>query len=161
MLAVEVNPKISLDEWMTYVESHPEGTHYHLPQWQAIIKESLGHKPFYVFAKDEAGKLCGVLPLFQIKSPFTGTRLVSLPFANSCGPLANSPETTEALVNKAKGLCDQMRCRYLEIRTTRPLSLDLEVSEFFHTYVLETSESRTVWERADRRARWAVGKAGR
>ena len=161
MLALEVNPRIPTEEWSSYVETHSEGTHYHLPQWQAVISQSLGHKPFYVFAKDETGKLCGVLPLFHIRSVFTGSRLISLPFAHACGPLADSPEIIEALVNTAKSLCCQMKCRHLEIKTTRPLSLGLEVSEFFHSYVLEIPESSTVWERVDRRARWAVGKAGR
>jgi len=161
MLAVEVNPEVSLELWGNYVASHPEGTYYHLPQFQAVIKESLGHRPFYIFAKNEEGKLCGVLPLFHIRSAVTGGRLVSLPFATACGPIGDSPDTIEALVNRAKGLCDEMRCRYVEIRTTRPLLLGLDVSEFFLTYVLEVSESGTVWDRIDRRARWAVGKASR
>jgi FemAB-related protein (PEP-CTERM system-associated) len=159
MLAIEVNPTVSVEEWKTYVGSHPEGTYFHLPQWQAVIKESLGHKPFYIFARNEEGKLCGVLPLFRVGSALTGSRLVSLPFSTACGPIADSSDTTEALVEKAKGLCDEMRCQYLEIRTMRPLSLGLEVSEFFHTYVLELSESRSVWEGVDRRARQAVAKA--
>lgn len=161
MPVVEVNPKVSVEEWGTYVESHHEGTYYHLPQWQAVIKEGLGHKPFYIFAKNEEGKLCGVLPLFHIGSALTGSRLVSLPFSNACGPIADSSDTIEALVNRAKSLCDEMRCLYVEIRTAQPLSLGLDVSEFFLTYVLELSESRMVWERVDRRARWAVGKARR
>jgi FemAB-related protein (PEP-CTERM system-associated) len=161
MLAVEVNPEVSVEEWEAYVKSHPEGAYCHLPQWQAVITAGLGYKPFYVFAKNEKGKLCGVLPLFLVGGVLTGSRLVSLPFANACGPIADSSDTIEALVNRAKGLCDEMRCRYLEIRTIRPVALGLEVNEFFHTYVLELSESRIVWERADRRARWAVGKAGR
>jgi FemAB-related protein (PEP-CTERM system-associated) len=159
MLTVEVNPEISTEEWATYVESHPEGTYFHLPQWQAVIKESLGHHPFYIFARDDARKLCGVLPLFRIGSALTGSRLVSLPFSTACGPMADSSDTTEALVEKAKSLRDETGCRYLEIRTTRPLWLGLEVSEFFHTYVLDLSESRSVWEGVDRRARQAVAKA--
>ncbi len=75
MTSVEVNPQISIEEWQTYVHNHSEATYYHLPQWQAVIKESLHYRPFYLFARDGEGKLCGILPLFQIRSVLTGNRL--------------------------------------------------------------------------------------
>jgi FemAB-related protein (PEP-CTERM system-associated) len=159
MLSVEVNPEVSTQEWRTYVESHPESTYYHLPEWQAVLKESLGHKPYYIFAKNEEGRLCGVLPLFHLKSALTGSRLVSLPFANACGPIADSPSTIEALVNSAKSLCDEMKCRYLEIRMTKPLSLGLEVNDYFLNHVIQLSEPQVMWKRIDHRARGAVSKA--
>jgi FemAB-related protein (PEP-CTERM system-associated) len=159
MLSVEVSPEVSTQEWRTYVESHPEGTYYHLPGWQAVLKESLGHKPYYIFAKNEEGRLCGVLPLFHIKSALTGSRLVSLPFANACGPIADSKDTIEALVNRAKSLCDELNCRYLEIRMARPLSLGLEVNDYFFNHVIQLSEPQVMWKRIDHRARGAVSKA--
>jgi serine/alanine adding enzyme len=159
MPTVQVNPEISPEEWRTYVSSRPEGTYYHLPEWQAVLKESLGHKPYYVFAKNEEGKLCGVLPLFHVKSALAGSRLVSLPFANACGPIADSPDTIEALVNRAKSLCDEMKCQYLEIRMTNALSPGLDLNDYFFTYVVELSEPQAMWKRLDKRVRWAVDKA--
>jgi FemAB-related protein (PEP-CTERM system-associated) len=155
---IEVNPAGSVGEWRTYVESHPDGLHYHLPEWQAVLADSLGHEPFYVFARNEAGALCGVLPLFHVKSILTGRRLVSLPFASACGPIADSPETTEALVNRAKDLCRDLRCRYLEIRMTKPLSLGLDYNEYYSTYVVPLYEPQLMWKGLEQRARGSINK---
>ena len=159
MITIEVNPDITVEEWRTYVGSHPEGTYFHLPEWQAVIKESLGHRPFYIFARNEEGRLCGVLPLFQIRSALTGNRLVSLPFANACGPVAHSKDAIEALVNRAKGLCDELKCRYLEIRMMKTSSLGLNVNEYYLNHIIELSEPQVMWKRIDHRARGAVTKA--
>jgi serine/alanine adding enzyme len=159
MLTVEINPELSAEEWRTYVGSHPQGTYYHLPEWQAVLKESLGHKPYYVFAKSPEGKLTGVLPLFHVKSVLTGSRLISLPFANACGPIADSSDIVDALVNRAKGLCDEMKCGYLEIRMTKPLSPGLDLNEYFDTYVVELSDPQAMWKKLDKRVRWVVEKA--
>ncbi len=162
MTTVEVNPDVPVEEWQTYIQNHPEGTYYHLPQWQEVIKESLNHKPFYLFAKNGEGKMCGILPLFQIKSILTGKRLVSLPFSHTCGPIADSEDTIKVLVDRAKSLCDELSCSYMEIRTTQPLSLGLEVNDHFFGHVLKLSEPKEMWQKTvDRRARQAVGKARR
>jgi serine/alanine adding enzyme len=159
VLTIEVNPDISPEEWRTFVGSHPQGNYYHLPEWQAVLKESLGQKPYYVFARSPEGKLTGILPLFHLKSILTGSRLISLPFANACGPIADSPDTIEALVNRAKGLRDEMKCQYLEIRMTKPLSPSLELNDYFSTYVVELSEPQAMWKKLDKRVRWVVDKA--
>jgi serine/alanine adding enzyme len=160
MTTVEVNPEVPVEEWRTYIQNHPEGTYYHLPQWQEVIKESLNHKPFYLFAKNGEGKMCGILPLFQIRSILTGKRLVSLPFSHTCGPIADSEDTIKVLVDRAKSLCDELSCSYMEIRTTQSLSLGLEVNDHFFGHVLKLSEPKEMWQKTvDRRARQAVGKA--
>jgi len=160
MTSVEVNPPISVEEWQNYVHNHPEATYYHLPQWQAVIKESLRHEPFYLFARSGEGKLCGILPLFQVRSILTGNRLVSLPFSHTCGPIADSDEATAALVDRAKRLCDDLSCSYMEIRTLRPVSLGLEVNDHFLVHLMKLSEPKEMWQRTLARvARWAVGRA--
>ena len=159
MLTVEVNPEIPQGEWRDYVTSHPEGTYCHLPQWQAVLRESFGHKPHYVFAKSEEGKLCGLLPLICVKGALTGSRLVSLPFAGACGLIADTPDATAALVNKAKSLCDELRCSYLEIRMMKPLPLEMDVNEYYLNHVIELSEPQMMWKRIDHRVRAAVNKS--
>lgn len=159
MLTVEVNPEIPRAEWRSYVTGHPEGTYCHLPEWQTVLKESFGHRPYYIFAKNEEGKLCGVLPLIHIKGALTGSRLVSLPFAGACGPIADTPDAIGALVKRAKSLCDELKCSYFEIRMMKPLSLELDVSEYYLNHVIELSEPQTMWKRIDHRARAAVTKA--
>ena len=159
MLTVQVNSEIPRAEWRDYVTGHPEGTYYHLPEWQAVLKESLGHKPYYIFAKSPQGKLTGVLPLFHVKSVLTGSRLISLPFAGACGPIADSSDIVEGLVDRAKDLCREMKCGYLEIRMMKPLPPGLDLNEYFDTYVLELSEPQVMWKKLDKGLRWTVEKA--
>ena len=160
MATIELNPEISAEEWQTYVKNHPNGLIYHLPEWKEVLEETFHHKPFYLFAKDEEGRLCGVLPLFQIKGALTGNRLVSLPLSYICGPIASSEAILAELVGTAQNLSNELKCRYLELRMTRPEALGLEANEYFSTYVLELSEPQTVWKKLHQKGvRWAVGKA--
>jgi serine/alanine adding enzyme len=160
MVIVELNAKISKDVWQSYVEKHPHGLMYHLPQWQEVLADSFHHKPFYLFAKDEGGKLCGLLPLFQIKSMLTGNRLVSLPYSQVCGPIADSEDILNMLVHKATELCHDLGCRYLELRMDEPKNIDLPVNDYFSTYILELSEPQAVWSKLDQKSvRWAINKA--
>lgn len=163
MNTIEVNGQVSADEWRRYVERHPEGLYYHLPQWKETLEQSFRRRPFYLFARNTEGRLAGLLPLFQVKSPLTGNRLISLPFSHICGPIADS-ETVEAqLVGRARELRDELGCRYLEIRGMRRLPVDMKVNEYFSTYILELSgEPSAVWKKLNKKGvRWAIGKAER
>jgi hypothetical protein len=84
-----------------------------------------------------------------------------VPFASECGPIADSEEVLLAMVHRAKGLCDELNCRYLEMRTSRPLRLDLPVSEYFLTYYTPLHEPQKLWKTLDHRSRGAVAKASK
>lgn len=163
MAAIEVNPVVSIDEWRRYVESHPEGLIYHLPEWKETLEQSFRCQSFYLFARDSERALVGLLPLFQVKSPLTGNRLVSLPFSHICGPITDSESVEAQLVGRAQELCDELGCRYLEIRAMRRLSVNMRVSEYFSTYILELSDDPSaVWKKLHKKGvRWAIGKAER
>ena len=37
-----------LTKWDAYVESHEQGSIYHLSAWQKLIQQQFGHKSFYL-----------------------------------------------------------------------------------------------------------------
>jgi len=152
-VSIDVNPVVDVGEWQAYVERHPDSSIFHLPQWKAVLDESFPHKPMYIFARDTGGRLCGLLPMAHIRSRLTGHRLVSLPFAHICGPIADTEATLFAMVDRAFSLCKDLNCRYIEIRTTQTLSLDADVSEGFSTYVLELSDPERIWKMLHMRRR--------
>jgi serine/alanine adding enzyme len=165
-----VEYQVSFEEWKSYVINHPSGTIYHLPQWKEVLEASFHYKPLYLFAKSEDNVLCGVLPLFQIKSWLTGNRLVSLPFSYICGPIVDSEQALVALINEAKNLCHALRCSYVEIRMIanedRPAisspwrELGFQISDHFSTHVLDLAEPDIVWKKFDSKSvRWAIRKA--
>lgn len=160
MTIIQVNPTVSLPEWEVYVKNHPDGLIYHLPAWKQVIEESFHFKPYYLFALNDDGKLCGFLPLFYINSIITGNRLVSLPFTHICGPLADSETIIEELVNRAKELALSLKCKYLEIRMLKPSLPNLLVNDYFSTYILELAEPQVVWKKLHPKGvRWAINKA--
>ncbi len=159
MITVEVNAAIPAEEWRAFVNSRPEATYPHLPGWQAVLRDSLGHRPYYVFARNQSGRLCGVLPLFLVRSLLSGIHLVSTPFVSECGPVAESDEALRALVDRAQGLCDELKCRYLEVRASRELPLQLPVNQYFSTYFVKLDEPQKAWKALDHRTRNAVSKS--
>lgn len=137
---LQLNPNISRQEWEDYVFNHPDGNVYHLPAWEEVLEESFNYKPFYLFAKNSQQKLCGILPLFQIKSILTGNRLIALPFSYICGPIADSSSIEQALFKKAKEMYLTLKADYLEIRTISSKAINWNVSNYFSTYRLKLSK---------------------
>jgi serine/alanine adding enzyme len=161
-----------LDEWREYINSCPSATIYHLPEWSEVLESSFGYRPYHLMAKNTDGKLEGVLPLVFVDSSLTRGRLVSLPFSYLCGPVAETSDGLNSLLEKAKALCDRLGSRYLEIKvmkTENDRNSDrcyrphgFEVSEQFSTFILELCHPDTVWKKLDPKSvRWAVGKAKR
>lgn len=161
MINIELNSAISHNDLQSYVENHPEGLMAHLPQWKEILNLSFKHEPLYLFAKNNDNKLCGILPLFHIKSPLTGNRLISLPFS-LCGPIADSEDIVKELVSRAEELCDELKCSYLELRMATIKDLKLKLSDYFSTYVVKLSNPEAIWTKLHQKSvRWAIKKAQR
>ncbi len=66
-------------EWDEYAFKHPDSTFYHLIGWKKVVENNYGHEPIYISAKED-NKLCGILPLFLMRSKIFGNKLVSVPF---------------------------------------------------------------------------------
>ena len=102
--------------WDEYVAGHPQASGYHLMAWLRIIERIFGHRTFYLTAKDEQGQVHGVLPLVFLSSRLFGRFLVSLPFVNYGGVLANNPASQEGLLGRAVELAKQLAAGHIELR---------------------------------------------
>lgn len=102
--------------WDAFVDSHPDATIYHTLAWKRVTEEGLGHRPFYLRARDASGKWVGVLPLFLVTGLF-GRRLVSMPMRDRGGVLASSPAAISRLIRRAALLREELDCDYLELRS--------------------------------------------
>lgn len=90
-------------------------TVYHTPEWRDALVATYGYQPFYL-GYLEGADLLALMPLMYVKSWITGRRLVSLPFANTCGPIG-SPTGVDALLGKALDLRRDLGAKALEVRT--------------------------------------------
>jgi FemAB-related protein (PEP-CTERM system-associated) len=118
--------------WDAYVSAHPRATLYHLSGWLQVVRKSYGHKVYSLAACERsgagAGRITGVLPLVHIKHPLFGNRLVSMPFFDMGGILADSPEIGKTLLGHALSLARRVGASALELRHTDPIQLDGETS---------------------------------
>jgi len=108
--------------WNAYAAGHPHSGPYHLWEWREAVCKAYGHTPYYLIAqKKDSHEPVGLLPLHLIKPPLARGELVSLPFCDYGGPLANTPEVALLLCEYAKDLADFMKAK-LEIRCNQPLT---------------------------------------
>jgi FemAB-related protein (PEP-CTERM system-associated) len=138
MMQIRLATSADRTAWDDYVLAHPEGTVFHLTKWQEVVTESFGHQSFYLLALADEGtngdqqKVVGVLPLFQIKSRLFGNYLVSVPFAELGGPLANDRKVADALLKEALAIAERIDCDYLELKNKEPLQELLTKDLYFN-----------------------------
>ncbi len=96
------------------------------PRWLDVLRTSMGHRPHLIVARRHGprGDLAGYLPLVLVRSRWFGRFLVSLPYLNRGGVVADDVDTGEAMVREAVGLAQQLDGRYLELRHTEPVAHD-------------------------------------
>lgn len=105
--------------WDEYVLNHPDGLAYQLFGWGRAVAESYGFEQKSLVAEEEL-RICGVLPLVIFKVPLFGVHLISLPYCDAGGVLADSTIVAEKLIAFAEEQAEQLGCS-LEIRSTREL----------------------------------------
>lgn len=114
------------DAWNRYVEKHKNATPYHLFQWMQIIASAYGHKIYPLAAieryNDSKTNIVGILPLVHMKDFFGGNRLVSMPFFDHGGIIADSPDIEMELIKSAILLAQKLKARRIELRHLEKLT---------------------------------------
>jgi len=117
--------------WDEYVQAHPQATLYHLYGWRNVIEKTYGHKTYYLAATNPSNStnssnpinpLVGILPLVHLKNFLFGNSLISMPFFDLGGILANDEKTEQALLFHAIKLGQDLKANIIELRHTQPLS---------------------------------------
>lgn len=103
----------------TLIEGAGGATLGHRPQWLDILASGMGHRPTPLAAWRD-GQLVGWLPLVETRSRLFGRHLVSLPYVNAAGLIADEPATADALVDHAVALGRSCRAADLELRQDQP-----------------------------------------
>jgi FemAB-related protein (PEP-CTERM system-associated) len=98
-----------------YVKENRPGLLSHHPGWLLVLQRGLGHKP-YCLEVVEGGKTRGLLALSYMRSLLFGRFLVSLPYLNYGGVLADDDRAAALLIDRAVRLAREWKVRYLELR---------------------------------------------
>jgi CelD/BcsL family acetyltransferase involved in cellulose biosynthesis len=84
--------------WSELVERVSGGGVFHHPLWLGLLRDRYGYQMSAVCLAGSGGELVGGLPIAMVRSRLTGTRLVSVPFSDVCGPIAVDSDTERALL---------------------------------------------------------------
>lgn len=142
-----------------YVTAHSGSSGYHRPAWLDVIRRAFGHQTQYLVAASDS-RVVGVLPLVFLHSRFFGRFVISMPFLNYGGALADSPEAERALLSHAIAETQKAGGAHLELRHTRKLFPELASRrhKVAMRLVLESSAEHQ-WQCLDRKVRNQVRKA--
>ncbi len=105
-----------------YVAAHPAASLWHRPVISAFINTLYGHPIRLFTALSSDGKVVGTIALVKLKSRLFGTYLVSLPYFNYGGILADNQKVAEALISAADSWREKEFASHVELRHV----LDLE-----------------------------------
>ncbi len=112
--------------WDAFVSAHPGAEYCHLFHWRRIIEEVYRHRPYYLAAVNEdagsekGGPIRGIFPLFQFKPILRKPKLVSIPFFDQTGLLAENHEMEAMLLYAGLQLLRSKSYSSLEIRQASP-----------------------------------------
>jgi FemAB-related protein (PEP-CTERM system-associated) len=92
--------------WDSYVLCHPEGTAYQLFAWGKAVELAYGFQTHNIIAEVE-GRICGVMPLVKFRIPIIGEQLISLPYCDSGGILADDDGIAQVIYKRALAFAEE------------------------------------------------------
>jgi hypothetical protein len=132
--AVRALTPSDVTSWNAFVVAQPDGTFFHLAEWQYVLKRSFGLASHYLLAEGPAGEIRGVLPLARVKSLLFGDALVSTPFCVYGGVLAADDDAHVALTRAACVLARKLNVDHLEMRNRKRQHPDWPCKDLYVTF---------------------------
>jgi CelD/BcsL family acetyltransferase involved in cellulose biosynthesis len=126
--------------WDDLVALHPDASAFHTRGWLAALKRTYGYTPLVVTSASPTEALTDGVVACRITSWLTGTRLVSLPFADHCEPLAGDDFQKSQLCAGLVETSQDQSCKYLEFRplvSSAALHSDYQSRESFYFHELD------------------------
>ena len=116
--------------WDNYVALHKKGLAYHFFAWKKALESSYDFNCPYFLAEQES-RVCGILPTVHVHPPLRKGQLVSLPYCDVGGILADSPEIAKILLNYACQYAFKLKIPSIEIRHQSNISKQKSSDSFY------------------------------
>jgi hypothetical protein len=147
--------------WDHVAALHRDAGCFHSSAWARVLHQTYKHQPFYLHFSCE-GKLAALVPLMEVRSPFTGRRGVCLPFSDACEPLIFDQQMMSLVRDRLLRLTQERRWKYFEIRGGKSFEPTASPSTKFwaHTLTLR-GEPEELLARFASSVRRAIRKAER
>jgi CelD/BcsL family acetyltransferase involved in cellulose biosynthesis len=108
--------------WNDLVSRHDRASAFHQRGWLEALSRTYGYEPLALTTAADGETMQNALVFCRISSWITGTRLVSLPFADHCEPLVHDQRELAESLNRLQAEREPQRWRYIEIRPLSPLA---------------------------------------
>ncbi len=128
-MGVRLFKKEDREQWDSYVMNSGLADCYHLSGWKDVIENSFGHKTYYLMSEDKNGAVNGILPLVHLKSAIFGNFMVSIPYFNYGGIIAESDEVREQLLTEATIIAQREKVDHIELRHKENINIGLPVKQ--------------------------------
>jgi len=124
-LRISVVEPANSARWDEFVGNHANGNVCHSAAWLRILEQAFAHISGRFLALEEASthRIVAGLPIYLVKSWFLGNRLVCVPFAAWCDPLAASGNQLALLLSAARERQGSEGVRFTEVRARRTAAL--------------------------------------
>ncbi len=111
------------ERWDRYAAEHGAAKCAHLYSWGECLATTYALPVFRLAVICPGGQtVCGILPLILFRPPEGDIRLVSLPYTDAAGILADDLESGRHLLHAALDLADRLGAHHLELRQDGALS---------------------------------------
>ena len=103
--------------WPQLLACHSHSTVFHTRAWLSALQETYGYHPSALTISAPSEELTNAVVFCRVESWLTGSRVVSLPFADHCTPLVSKAGELQCLLAAMQRECEGKRQRYIEIRS--------------------------------------------
>ncbi|MDH5764698.1 MAG: FemAB family PEP-CTERM system-associated protein [Gammaproteobacteria bacterium] len=104
------------EAWNSYVLNQPAACIHHLTHWRDIFYKTYKLESLYYFAQDKNKNVVGILPLTRLKSRLFGDLLVSMPYFQRGGAVADHPLIEDKLMQAAANEASLRNINHIELR---------------------------------------------
>jgi len=102
--------------WASFVEAHLQSSVFHTSSYLDALRRTYGYQPIVYTTSLPGEPLANGIVLCRVSSWLTGSRLVSVPFADHCEPLVASSRDRAAIVAAIQKTVRDGKLRYAQIR---------------------------------------------
>lgn len=145
--------------YVNYAANAPAATAYHRAEWLDAVEDGFDLSCYRLLAERHRHPV-GILPLAHVRSVLFGNYLVSVPFGNFGGIVADDAEVEQALFERAAALAEELGCKWIEFRHIEAHALPLaEHTRKVRQIVTFPPTAEAMWEQLDKQMRKHVRKA--
>lgn len=126
--------------WDDLLNRHPEASVFHTRAWLEALRRTYDYSSCGFTTSPAGGALENAIVLSKVNSWLTGSRLVSVAFADACQPLVKNAQELKSIVSAIQECCQEQKYKYIEFRwiAAGPVQnptegLTAETSYVYHT----------------------------